>query len=200
MKTNTDPLRPDTFYHIYNRGINRENIFKEDRNYRFFLDRYHKFITPIAETLSYCLMKNHFHMMIRIRSEAEIRAAFPQKEKLETDRIISLQFSHLFNSYAQAVNKSFKRTGGLFETPFRRIPILDADYRRRVLRYIHRNPVKHGFTNDFRSYRWSSYQSYLDDRFDDPERDLVIEWFGGRDEFVKVHEEEAGEEDISDTY
>ena len=89
MKVHTDPLEPETYYHIYNRGINKGNIFKEERNYSFFLERYTKFIAPVAETYSYCLLKNHFHVLIRTRSEGEIRVAFPLKAKLETGRIIS---------------------------------------------------------------------------------------------------------------
>ena len=196
MKLHTDPLEPETYYHIYNRGINKENIFKEDRNYSFFLERYTKFIAPVAETYSYCLLKNHFHVLIRTRSEGEIRMAFPLKEKLETGRIISMQFSHLFNSYAQAVNKSFKRTGGLFETPFRRIAVRDAAYRIGLMRYIHLNPGKHGFTDDFKTYPWSSYLSYRNAGSDTVEREAGLAWFGGEKDFIKYHETPDSGEDI----
>ena len=188
MKVHTDPLEPETYYHIYNRGINKENIFKEERNYSFFLERYNKFIAPVAETYSYCLLKNHFHMLIRTRSDGAIRAAFPLKAKLETGRIISMQFSHLFNSYAQAVNKSFKRTGGLFETPFRRIWVTNSVYRNGLMRYIHLNPKKHGFTDDFRTYPWSSYLSYRNAGLDTVEREAGLAWFGGEEGFIKYHE------------
>ena len=196
MKTNTDPLEPDTYYHIYNRGINKENIFKEDRNYSFFLERYSKFIAPVAETYSYCLLKNHFHVLICTRSESEIRTAFPIKNKLETGKIISMQFSHLFNSYAQAVNKSFKRTGGLFETPFRRILVRDAAYRNGLVRYIHLNPKKHGFTDDFRVYPWSSYLSYRNRGQDTVERTEGLAWFGGEEGFIEYHESPDQDEGI----
>ncbi len=98
MKTNTERLETDTFYHLYNRGINGEDIFKKERNYAFFLEKYIKYIYPVARTYAYCLLKNHFHLLIRTRSEEEIKAAFPLN-KNEADKIISLQFSHLFNSY-----------------------------------------------------------------------------------------------------
>jgi hypothetical protein len=54
------PLEPGHYYHIYNRGNNGENLFVEDENYRFFLDKYAKYCYPVFDTFSYCLLKNHF--------------------------------------------------------------------------------------------------------------------------------------------
>src|ERR1022692_1265493 len=72
MKDNTPPLQPDFTYHIYNRANGNEKLFIELENYKFFLDKFTKHIFPIAETFCYCLMPNHFHFLVRIRSEKEI--------------------------------------------------------------------------------------------------------------------------------
>lgn len=64
------PLLPDTSFHIYNHANGFENIFREAENYRFFLEKYQLHITPIAETYAYCLMPNHFHLVIRIRNSS----------------------------------------------------------------------------------------------------------------------------------
>jgi hypothetical protein len=80
MKKNIALLEPDCIYHIYNRGINGENIFKEERNYRYFLEKYAKYIEPIADTFAYCLLKNHFHIAIRTKSEAEIVDFYVKKK------------------------------------------------------------------------------------------------------------------------
>ena len=72
MKKHTEPLEPDRIYHIYNRGINGENIFKEERNYAYFLTKYAKCISPIADTYAYCLLKNHFHLAVKIKTEEEL--------------------------------------------------------------------------------------------------------------------------------
>jgi len=61
------PLQPGQYYHIYNRGVNRTNIFVEERNYVYFLKLYAKHISPVAETFAYCLLRNHFHLLVRIR-------------------------------------------------------------------------------------------------------------------------------------
>ena len=69
--TSPSPLVPGVFYHIYNRGTNRENIFVEERNYGYFLQLYAKHIEPVAKTYAYSLLKNHFHVLARIREEFE---------------------------------------------------------------------------------------------------------------------------------
>lgn len=161
MQVNIERLATDTFYHIYNRGYNGENIFKEERNYTFFLEKYIKYIQPVAATHAYCLPKNHFHILIRTKSEEEVRRHFPNKLNYDTDKIISLQLGHLFNGYLQAINKRFERTGSLFETPFKRVAIIEEDYLTKVIYYIHFNPQKHRFINDFRNYPYSSYPIYL---------------------------------------
>ena len=66
MKTMA-PLQPGHHYHIYNRGNNREDLFREERNYRNFLQLYVRHVLPIAITFAYCLMRNHFHFLVRIR-------------------------------------------------------------------------------------------------------------------------------------
>ncbi len=191
MKVNTEPLKADTFYHIYNRGINRENIFKEETNYSFFLDKFHRHVSPVAGTYAYCLLKNHFHFLIKTRTEDDIRSSFPAKRDVEVSKIIALQFSHFFNSYAQAVNKTYDRTGGLFETPFRRKEITDESYLTAIIYYIHSNPQKHRVVTDFRNYLHSSYSSCLVDKSTKPEKETVLSWFGGRDEFVRLHDDSA---------
>ncbi len=70
--TSPSPLQPDTYYHVYNRGTNRENIFFEERNYAHFLKLYAHHIEPVAETFAYCLLRNHFHLLIRVKNEEEI--------------------------------------------------------------------------------------------------------------------------------
>ena len=70
------PLEPGGFYHIYNRGVNRENIFREERNFAYFLTLYARHITPIVETFAYCLLRNHFHLLVRIRTSIKTDAVF----------------------------------------------------------------------------------------------------------------------------
>ena len=68
----TIPLEPGVCYHIYNRGINGETIFREERNYAHFLNLYARHIEPVAETFAYCLLCNHFHLLVRIKETFEV--------------------------------------------------------------------------------------------------------------------------------
>jgi REP element-mobilizing transposase RayT len=192
MKKNILPLLPDTHYHIYNRGINRENLFKEKSNYHYFLKLYFKYIDPIAYTYSYCLLKNHFHLLIKTKDDATLRNIRHFKKEYNPGQIISMQFSHMFNSYAQAINKRFLRTGGLFETPFRRVEISEESYLLQLVRYIHLNPEKHLFINDFTAYPYSSYRNLIGRKSKLLDKQTVMEWFGGQDAFEEYHKELKG--------
>ena len=69
-----EPLKPDTTYHIFNHANGFENVFCEDDNFRYFLEKYWVYIAPVAETYAYCLMPNHFHLVVRIRKQEVIEA------------------------------------------------------------------------------------------------------------------------------
>lgn len=66
----------EKYYHIYNHANGDENLFREQKNYEYFLEKYKQHISPIAETIAWCLMPNHFHLLVKIKKEAEITAAF----------------------------------------------------------------------------------------------------------------------------
>lgn len=123
------PLEYGHYYHIYNRGNNRENLFYEERNYRHFLRLYARYIRPIADTYAYCLLVNHFHFLVRIKVVEEQEAWFEtQTPGASETRGVGLrgastpftpknpnqQFGNLFNAYAKAINKAYHRTGSLF--------------------------------------------------------------------------------------
>ncbi len=199
MKINIEPLQPESFYHVYNRGINGENIFKQDRNYAYFLQKYVQYVEPIAETYAYCLLKNHFHLLIRTRSESDIRDVYKnellkskntrvEKDEKHISWILSNGFASLFKSYAQSINIGYNRTGRLFEEPFRRILVDTDEYFTELVFYIHHNPQKHKFINDFKFYPYSSYYSLLSLSATKLRRGELLEWFGGREEFRKFHE------------
>ncbi len=188
METRKTSLETNKFYHIYNRGINGQNIFIEERNYTYFLMKYGHYIYPFINTYSYCLLKNHFHLLIKVKSEEEIRSFLIGKhESKSISWIVSNAFASLFKSYAQAINKQYGRTGGLFEEPFHRICVDNEVYFSSLVRYIHHNPQKHGFVSDFRDYPYSSYHSHLVTNPTKLERNEVINWFGSKEAYQNFH-------------
>jgi REP-associated tyrosine transposase len=181
------PLEPGHYYHIYNRGNNRENIFIEERNYRYFMQLYQKYILPVCDTFAYCLMRNHFHVLVRVK-ELQNQTSEVFKTSEVSSKAITQQFSNLFNSYAKAINITYKRTGSLFQNRFGRIEVDSDRYFAQLIHYIHFNPQKHGFVEDFRQYPYSSYQAIVSEKPTRLCRAEVLNWFQGKDSFVKIHD------------
>lgn len=177
------PVKPGKVYHLYNRGNNREDLFRDEADYRKFLRLYIEHIHGVADTFAYCLMRNHFHIMIKVRSEP--RAAAMADEFRMTDA--NQSFSNFFNAYAKTFNNRHRRTGRLFEERFRRIEVDSETYFRQLAVYIHRNPQRHGFVPDFRSWEWSSYSTLCSVQPTKLEREEVLRWFGGLDQFKAAH-------------
>ncbi|MFN8315991.1 MAG: transposase [Chitinophagales bacterium] len=177
------PIEKGKYYHIYNRGINGENIFKTEENYFFFLEKWAQYVSPVADTYAYCLLKNHFHFLIRIKDE-DVFICRDNEEKLV---IPSQQFSNLFNSYAQSFNKVYERTGSLFESPFRRKEVDNPSYFCHLIAYIHLNPERHKFVENYKAYPYSSYGALLSSKSTKLRRDDVMRWFEEKDNFKRFH-------------
>ena len=180
----TIPLIEGQYYHIYNRGNNGGNIFFEDRNYEYFFKLYIRYIYPIAETYAYCLMRNHFHLLVKIAPKPDL-LGLKDLEGLN----YSQAFSNLFNAYTKAMNKAYHRHGNLFEKPFKRILIDSDSYLIQVVAYIHRNPQKHGFTDNFRSYPYSSYHSIQSQKRTRIASQQVLAWFNTTQNFENYHQQ-----------
>lgn len=131
-------------YHVMTRGINRSEIFKEDREKR-------RFINLIRENLSqydvaiyaYCIMPNHIHLLVK----AEIQE-------------LSSFMARVLAAYAQYYNYKNNRTGYVFQNRFKSQCIETEEYFWNCLRYIHLNPSKDGDLNKLRNYKFCSFREY----------------------------------------
>ncbi len=188
------PLFEGNYFHIFNRGVNSADIFKEEKNYYYFLKQYEFYCSDVFETLAYALLKNHFHLLVYIRENVFV-------PKITGGGLLRLnaskQLSHFFNSYAQAFNKMYGRTGPLFESPFERRLIDDEQYITSVIYYCHYNPQMHGFVTDFRNWKFSSYHAILAEHHSFLATEKVISWFGNKAAFEKAHELNKPEKDYS---
>ena len=140
-----EQLKRNHYYHIYSRGINGALLFKNSENKRYFLKLLTKYLSDEVAILAYCIMDNHYHMVVRVVAD---------------EKSVSHSFSNLFNAYAKAYNKQENRTGGLFERPFKRKLVKDEDYLKNLIMYIHTNPENHGAAEDFTTYQFSSYSYF----------------------------------------
>ena len=179
----THPLFPEVHYHIFNHANGKHNIFFTEENRRYFLQKYDNYMYNYVETFAYCLMPNHFHLQIQVRNKQALLAAakidfptglskatrkavdsFQDKTDLtdeEASSIVSERFRRFFMSYSKSINKYAKIEGSLFRKNFRRKPIHTMAYFLGCIAYIHRNPAHHGFTMDWKDWKWSSYGRIL---------------------------------------
>jgi REP element-mobilizing transposase RayT len=202
-------LKPDTSYHIFNHANGFENIFLHEANYYYFLEKYLLYINPIAETYAYCLMPNHFHIIVRIRKRNIIEEIIRKKENnfentfskvpnfgkgvvnisnSEILKYISKQFANLFSCYTQSFNKVYHRKGSLFIKNFKRQTITDKEYFLHSVIYVHRNPVHHGFCNDFNAWTYSSYRDVFAGEHGFTENIKLLKLFDGLEIYLSQHQ------------
>lgn len=181
MSNQAIQLEPGNYYHLYNHGVGGRDLFKNPDNYEYFLALYEKYISPIADTFAWVLMPNHFHLLIRIKDEAEII------ENSDINKPLHQYFSNLFNAYSKAFNKRYGVRGALFERPFKRKQVDSVEYLKQVILYIHNNPVHHGFCSHPVEYPWSSYLSCVSVKPTRLQRQSVIGWFVSDADFRYMH-------------
>jgi REP element-mobilizing transposase RayT len=193
-----EKLEYGKIYHIYNKGNNHEDIFSTIENYKHFLNLYDNYITPVADTFAWCLMKNHFHFLVRIKELDEIPLMTPETFRTGQTKKPNViytekkykpvnQFMHLCNAYAQDYNNRVDRCGTLFNASFGRKLIDNYQYFKRAVYYIHYNPVRHGFVKNMMDYPWSSYLTMISFKPTKIKRDVVIGWFNTVNEFIEYH-------------
>ena len=190
----TQPLIEGEYFHIYNRGVNGEDIFKERRNYYYFLQQYIIYCADVLETFAYALLKNHFHLLVYVKENVQV----PRHNGQGIVHLnASKQLSHFFNSYAQSVNKASNRTGPLFESPFERKLIDDDSYLTSMIYYCHYNARLHEFVKEFKEWEFSSYHTILKNNNSFLKSQKVLDWFGGVDAYEKAHEGRYGKNDMN---
>ena len=142
-------------YHVMLRGINRQDIFNDEEDYRRFLTVLSHMVCPSDETTgkplpprclfyAYCLMPNHVHLLIR-----------------ENTDCLSEAVKRIAVAYAQYYNKKYERFGHLFQDRFRSEPVNDGSYFFTLMQYIHQNPVAAGLSADVDSYPRNSWGEYV---------------------------------------
>lgn len=163
------PLVNGEYYHVFNRGNDKRDIFLQPRDYKRFLQTfyYYQFAGPkpkfsqyaksqlnltnfqdsqrLVEIICFCLMPNHFHFLL----------------KQVADNGISIFLSQVSNSYTKYFNTKYAHTGALLQGVFKSVLIESEEQFIHVSRYIHLNPLVSGICSNLETYRWSSYKEYI---------------------------------------
>lgn len=154
-------------YHVFNRGVEKRKIFLDNQDYNIFLYYLFIYLVPLEEVLkkypllpihlqsknlskelslvSYCLMPNHFHLLL----------------KQESKDAVSRFMKQVTNAYTRYFNHKYKRVGGLVQGRFKAVLIVKDELLLHISRYIHLNPVISNLIKDLEDYRWSSYLDYI---------------------------------------
>ena|SRR3989344_7600668 len=185
-------------YHVYNRGVEKRDIFLDDQDRKLFLYYAFIYLSPLQkvlqsyptissrlqrnnlssqiELLSFCLMPNHFHLLIKQIAQDSISRLLRQ----------------LTNAYTSYFNQKYHRVGGLVQGKFKAVVIEDDELLLHVSRYIHLNPLVSGVTKDLDMYPWSSYSEYTQNKSGLCHKELILAYFLGPNAYKPFVLDHAG--------
>lgn len=170
------------------RANNKEKLFNVERNYHFFLEKWQKYLDDFINVWAYCLMPNHFHFLVRVKKVEELKLLLQDSKVQRISDLVSNQFRKLFISYTKSFNKTYDRTGSLFQKPFKRIEVDTKNYLKHLIHYIHHNPIHHGFVENYENWPYSSYLAIINESHTKIKRQRVLNLFGGKEPFLSYHE------------
>ncbi|MEI7918534.1 MAG: transposase [Candidatus Saccharibacteria bacterium] len=182
----------DSYYHVYNRGVEKRAIFIDDQDYAVFVALLKRYLDINADggsrgrsyvdvkdgvdVISFCLMPNHFHLLLY---------------QIELGAITKLMRA-VCSSYSTYFNKKYQRVGALFQGKFRAVPVLSNAYLQYISRYIHLNPT------NYLDWEWSSLKYWLGDksalwikpeRINDMDRNQYLDYLQDDNDFINSVEE-----------
>lgn len=180
-------------YHLYNRSINRELLFREEKDYRLFLEKVVKYLWNYLEFYAYCLIPNHFHFLVSVKTkDREIELILENEKtkcaklflenKISINKFLEDQFRRLFSSHAMYYNLFYGRQGSLFQKRPKRVAVKTIEKQLRQICYIHHNPIHHFFVKEFDNWKYSSYKLFLTSDKSFINRKKVFQLFGDGDE------------------
>ena len=165
MRTRSIEILPDHFYHVYNRGNNKQRIFRTEENFRFFLRKFHEYFSEArVQLFAYCLMPNHFHLLIRILQEFN----FPN---------LMRSFS---TSYVKSFHSWYETSGHLFEDDYQAKPLDDENHLVQAVPYVHLNPTLAGLVKNPEDWEFSNCRAWCsdEDRESFPFNDIRKQLYG----------------------
>lgn len=186
------PFANGEFYHLYNRGLEKKDIFSQNRDYSHFIKTffYYQIENPkprfstyrrsklfpvdptkrIVDIICYCLMSNHFHLLI----------------KQLKDGGVSEFMRRFILSYIKYRNLKYNHQGPMLNGPFKAVRMETDEQLIHVSRYIHLNPLVSLLVKDLKLYPWSSYKTYIGmENNDNIKKEEILNFFKSPKEYEK---------------
>lgn len=177
MTTRSIPNEVDSIYHIYNRGVNKQIIFFSKNNYEYFTYKMAFHFQEKARILAYCLMPNHFHLLVKV---------------VEPD-FIQRGLQPFMIAYTRAINNEQDRVGSLFQGHYQSNLIDDDSYLLECVKYIHLNPVRARLVEKPQDWEYSSYKQYISkSKLTMIDSSFIYRFFDTTNEFVEFSEGDNG--------
>lgn len=159
-------FQEDHIYHIYNRGNNKQRVFFIEENYYFFIRKMQKELDSFASILAYCLMPNHFNIMVLVKpmQTDQITSSRQTSPNLNLHPLVR-KIGTLLSSYTRAINIQENRTGSLFQqkTKSKCLNCEESSFLQVLtcLNYIHQNPIRAGLVKRMEDWQFSSFNEYV---------------------------------------
>jgi REP element-mobilizing transposase RayT len=184
-------------YHLYNKAVSDLVLFREEKDYLFFVTKYQKYFNNYFDTFAYCLIPNHFHFMIRVKANEEIKDAVKKENSAAAikylngessfNHFISDQFRRFFSSFAIKYNNKYHHEGAVFRKRIKKVRVSTDGSIQRLLCYIHHNPIHHKLTEEYSHWNYSSYNDYFDNAKIIIAKKWMINWLGNKSIFNEIH-------------
>jgi hypothetical protein len=199
----------DHYYHLLFRSIDGIPLFTNQKQSRFFLEKFNRYSKEIFQCWAYSLLDNHAHFIIKVKPEELVKKKIielsvdertkamirllekPGKEFMLFDEVAERQINRFMVSYANTYNNFSERKGGVFQQPFRRSLIAEETHLLQAVIYVHANAQKHQLFSDFKDHPFNSYQEILSGDSILIDSKILIDFFGGKENYINLHKEQV---------
>lgn len=205
-----EALKCGNFYNIFSPENGKELFFYTDENYFFFLKKFSETVLPFADLYGYCLLPNHFQLLIKIKDEKSVfeylkmNGNFPDETvTLESIKALSLGegmanldifgmhisrlFSNFFNAYSKSINEQQKKRGNLFAKGFKIKLLESSSDLMQCLINMHNSPLQNKLVTKIEDWKFSSFEALSSDKATKLKRDEAMSWFENKEHFLTCH-------------